>query len=650
MGITNIDINYTPDDFQNLTTYKLFNQHIRPILLEKNPKLVMYKMVSVIGAKWREFIELREQYEAKNKPTSSSTTSNKETKSDAAKDSAAEDEKETKTETLASLAGQTADAEDTATSGRRRTARTKRTYDYEAEDSSTKDNEASLAADIEEEAYSTRRTSSRNKKANGSSSSGVKNQDESSKDAAVSGKKGAANNAKGGKKRKRKDGDDGGGGYNDSDAEFEAMLEEQCRIEENEKLKKKQRKEDRKAAAEQAAAVAAASTSRLVNSKNMPKKQAKIKNTGDAEDFDQDNHQDYCDVCQAGGEIILCDTCPKAFHLCCLEPELEEAPEGEWFCPQCEKDGIAAKKKEQNAEALAKAAVDSDGIQHFEYCTWCKDGGELILCETCPQAYHIDCLNPPLNKIPTQEWYCPRCSCPKLKGVIKKILTWRWKAEPEEQKKEEEEEEEETEKRKKKKPMLKIKLKTAEKKSKKAKESDNEDRDDEQDEDTQESKSQSDDDDDDEDEDEEEEEELEEDEEDDRKKNKKAKNGGAAQGTCKTLTTSYKKDPNQTEPVKHTPQRLREFFVKYDGLSYWHCDWVSEIAIEVHHKILWRYYTQRNDMESPPTSESLKENNDDENKNDEEDEDSPKHYDPVLEKNYYRNGVRPSYLKVCIFD
>lgn len=68
MGITNIDIKYTEEDFQNLVTYKLFNQHIRPMLLEKNPKLVMYKMVGVIGAKWREFIELREAKE-KSEPS-----------------------------------------------------------------------------------------------------------------------------------------------------------------------------------------------------------------------------------------------------------------------------------------------------------------------------------------------------------------------------------------------------------------------------------------------------------------------------------------------------------------------------------------------------------------------------------------------------
>jgi len=43
-------------------------------------------------------------------------------------------------------------------------------------------------------------------------------------------------------------------------------------------------------------------------------------------------------VCQQGGEIILCDTCPRAYHLVCLEPELEQAPEGKWSCPHCVSD------------------------------------------------------------------------------------------------------------------------------------------------------------------------------------------------------------------------------------------------------------------------------------------------------------------------
>uniref|UniRef100_A0A3Q2PPA0 Zinc finger PHD-type domain-containing protein n=1 Tax=Fundulus heteroclitus TaxID=8078 RepID=A0A3Q2PPA0_FUNHE len=44
----------------------------------------------------------------------------------------------------------------------------------------------------------------------------------------------------------------------------------------------------------------------------------------DGDGYETD-HQDYCEVCQQGGEIILCDTCPRAYHLVCLEPELDKA-------------------------------------------------------------------------------------------------------------------------------------------------------------------------------------------------------------------------------------------------------------------------------------------------------------------------------------
>ncbi|KAG7157237.1 Chromodomain-helicase-DNA-binding protein Mi-2-like, partial [Homarus americanus] len=107
---------------------------------------------------------------------------------------------------------------------------------------------------------------------------------------------------------------------------------------------------------------------------------------------------DYCEVCQQGGEIILCDTCPKAYHLVCLEPELEEAPEGKWSCPTCEVEGV----KEED--------------EHMEYCKVCKDGGELLCCDSCVNAYHTYCLSPPLYKVPEGEWTCQRCACEPLPG------------------------------------------------------------------------------------------------------------------------------------------------------------------------------------------------------------------------------------------
>lgn len=40
----------------------------------------------------------------------------------------------------------------------------------------------------------------------------------------------------------------------------------------------------------------------------------------------------------------------------------------------------------------------------------CKDGGELLCCDSCPAAYHTFCLSPPIFDVPDGDWKCPRCS------------------------------------------------------------------------------------------------------------------------------------------------------------------------------------------------------------------------------------------------
>uniref|UniRef100_A0A672RLG9 Chromodomain helicase DNA binding protein 3 n=1 Tax=Sinocyclocheilus grahami TaxID=75366 RepID=A0A672RLG9_SINGR len=151
------------------------------------------------------------------------------------------------------------------------------------------------------------------------------------------------------------------------------------------------------------------------------KKKKKVLGDEDGDGYETD-HQDYCEVCQQGGEIILCDTCPRAYHLVCLEPELEKAPEGKWSCPHCdfeeECDDV------QDVEAGLGGEEEED--DHMEFCRVCKDGGELLCCDSCPSSYHIHCLNPPLPEIPNGEWLCPRCTCPPIKGRVQKILHWRW--------------------------------------------------------------------------------------------------------------------------------------------------------------------------------------------------------------------------------
>uniref|UniRef100_A0A671Y5S0 Chromodomain helicase DNA binding protein 4 n=1 Tax=Sparus aurata TaxID=8175 RepID=A0A671Y5S0_SPAAU len=174
------------------------------------------------------------------------------------------------------------------------------------------------------------------------------------------------------------------------------------------------------------------------NRSSRPKKKpksAKKKKKVETEDGDgyETDHQDYCEVCQQGGEIILCDTCPRAYHMVCLDPDMEKAPEGKWSCPHCEKEGIQWEARDELSEAEGEDEEDrrDEGVEeeddhHIEFCRVCKDGGELLCCDTCPSSYHIHCLNPPLPEIPNGEWICPRCKCPPMKGKVQKVLTWRW--------------------------------------------------------------------------------------------------------------------------------------------------------------------------------------------------------------------------------
>ncbi|XP_032132456.1 autoimmune regulator isoform X2 [Sapajus apella] len=46
-------------------------------------------------------------------------------------------------------------------------------------------------------------------------------------------------------------------------------------------------------------------------------------------------NEDECAVCRDGGELICCDGCPRAFHLACLSPPLQDIPSGTWRCSSC---------------------------------------------------------------------------------------------------------------------------------------------------------------------------------------------------------------------------------------------------------------------------------------------------------------------------
>ncbi|NWV00468.1 PF21B protein, partial [Upupa epops] len=61
-------------------------------------------------------------------------------------------------------------------------------------------------------------------------------------------------------------------------------------------------------------------------------------------------------------------------------------------------------------------------IHHDEHCGACKRGVNLQPCGTCPRAYHLSCLDPPLKTAPKGVWVCPK----RQQKVLKKDDSVPW--------------------------------------------------------------------------------------------------------------------------------------------------------------------------------------------------------------------------------
>ncbi|XP_062449646.1 chromodomain-helicase-DNA-binding protein 5 isoform X5 [Rhea pennata] len=452
-GLDDVDYIFSEEDYHTLTNYKAFSQFLRPLIARKNPKIPMSKMMTVLGAKWREF--------SANNPFKGSSA--------------------------AAAAAAVAAAVETVTIA------------------------PPLAASPPQCALPAVIRKAKTKEGKGP---GVRKKIKGSKDGKKKGKGKKMAGLKfrfGGIPSKRK---------KSSSSEEEEREES-----------------DFDSASINSSSVRSECSAGLGKRGKRKRKKKRIEE-GDGYETD---HQDYCEVCQQGGEIILCDTCPRAYHLVCLDPELEKAPEGKWSCPHCEKEGIQWEPKEEEEEEEEGAEEEED--DHMEFCRVCKDGGELLCCDTCPSSYHLHCLNPPLPEIPNGEWLCPRCTCPPLKGKVQRILHWTWKEPPA--------------------PLPSV---------------------------------------------------------------------------LPLPDTELALPPPKV--LEGIPER--EFFVKWAGLSYWHCSWVKELQLELYHTVMYRNYQRKNDMDEPPAFDYGSGDEDSQRE-------KRKNKDPQyakMEERFYRYGIKPEWMMI----
>uniref|UniRef100_A0A8C7UYC2 Protein kinase C-binding protein 1 n=1 Tax=Oncorhynchus mykiss TaxID=8022 RepID=A0A8C7UYC2_ONCMY len=71
---------------------------------------------------------------------------------------------------------------------------------------------------------------------------------------------------------------------------------------------------------------------------------------------DQDSRNDfYCWLCHREGQVLCCELCPRVYHAKCLK--LPAEPEGDWFCPECEKITVA-ECIETQSKAMTMLTID----------------------------------------------------------------------------------------------------------------------------------------------------------------------------------------------------------------------------------------------------------------------------------------------------
>ncbi|XP_035277482.1 chromodomain-helicase-DNA-binding protein 4 isoform X3 [Anguilla anguilla] len=380
-GMEDIDHVFSQEDYSTLTNYKAFSQFVRPLIAAKNPKIAVSKMMMVLGAKWREF--------STNNPMRGLASANAALA--AANVAAAVENMVTSVADGGPGAGAGAVAAVAAAASSASTA-------------------ASAPVTVAEPQLppAPPLRKAKTKEGKGPNARRKPKAPPKPQEKKVKTKKVAPLKIKLGgfnSKRKRSSSEED---EVDADSDFDDGSLNNFSVSDG-------------------------SNSRSSRSKKKGKSSKKKKKEEDADGYETD-HQDYCEVCQQGGEIILCDTCPRAYHMVCLDPDMEKAPEGKWSCPHCEKEGVqwearedASEGEEDNdGEGRRDGGETEEDDHHMEFCRVCKDGGELLCCDSCPSSYHIHCLNPPLPEIPNGEWICPRCTCPAMKGKVQKILAWRW--------------------------------------------------------------------------------------------------------------------------------------------------------------------------------------------------------------------------------
>ncbi|XP_061337691.1 uncharacterized protein LOC133284642 [Gastrolobium bilobum] len=159
-------------------------------------------------------------------------------------------------------------------------------------------------------------------------------------------------------------------------------------------------------------------------------------------------NDDVCIVCWDGGNLLLCDGCPRAFHKECAS--VSSIPRGNWYCQICQHifprescgalnpDAVAAGRVEgvDPIEQIAKRCIRivKDFEAEISGCALCRGSDfsisgfgprTIIICDQCEKEYHVGCLRDHkmayLKELPEGNWLC--CNdCTRIHSTLENLL------------------------------------------------------------------------------------------------------------------------------------------------------------------------------------------------------------------------------------
>ncbi|KAK2828704.1 hypothetical protein Q5P01_019738 [Channa striata] len=114
------------------------------------------------------------------------------------------------------------------------------------------------------------------------------------------------------------------------------------------------------------------------------------------------------------GRLVRCVRCPVAYHATdlCMAAGSVVLSNNSIICP----NHFTPRRGVKNHEHV-----------NVSWCFVCTEGGSLLCCESCPAAFHRECLN---IEMPKGSWYCNDCKAgkkPRYKDILwVKVGRYRW--------------------------------------------------------------------------------------------------------------------------------------------------------------------------------------------------------------------------------